>query len=304
MRFRATAHLDARGWMGHNVAMRHMCLLAVCGLVLLGSGCRPRFLSVLDNADTAQDVWQDIRQAHTGGRALRTVRFHAEETFSPGIAELFYPELAPGWVGLNRLDFSRRNAWQAVAHNGQRFTWMLQNGDLLTLRNGTPYNPRLGINRGVHLKAMLRLMRPWDAWLKHEVDVTLLPSSAEGHPRLRFQEREGPRDTFILEADRDTGLVRAVEFTVKEIGLTVPHRDEYSDHRNVGGGIMMAHTIRETLLLPSGAVGFHDIQLWGVEVEMESPFPGGEMPRGWEPPLVEGPRGPTPLPAAPPGANR
>lgn len=269
-----------------------------------GLGCRPRFLSVLDNADNAHDVWQDIRLAHTGGRALRNITFHAQETFSPGIAEIFYPELAPGWDAVNHVDFTQHHIWQTVSRAGQRFTWMWSGGTLQTLRNGVPYTPRLGINRAVHLTAMFRLVRPWDAYAADDVNVTLLPASPVGHPRLRFEQKSGPQDTFILEADKDTGLVRAVEFTVREIGLTVPHRDEYEDYRDVGGGIMMAHTIRETLLLPSGAVGFHDMHMWGMEVEMDSPFPGGELPRGMEPPLLGGPRGPTPLPPSPPGAQR
>jgi hypothetical protein len=279
-------------------------LLPLWMLLLTSLGCRPELLRGLDNPNTPAAAWQELRQAHTGGRTVKTMRFLSQETFHPGVAELTYPELSTLWMANSRYDFSAHTAWQVASAAGHRLTWVLQpDGTLTITRDGQPTRVLPGVDRGVHLRVMFRLLQPWDPFGAADEDVTLMPPR-NGHVRLRFQQRSAPQDTVYVEVDRHTGLASAVEFTVNELHLPFLHRDEYRDYRNVGGGIMVAHTIRENVSNADGPLNFHDMMFWNVEVELENPFPGGELPRYPGPPGVAGSATPVPGSARPSGTGR
>ena len=141
---------------------------------------------------------------------------------------------------------------------------------LLITSGNPPHKPAGATTSYEHRHRMVELACECDLRLKaSRLEAgRLLSYSYDTIQLVRASLAAGDELLFLIGADafaeigtwyRADEVVRAVEFIVKEIGLTVFYRDDYSDYRNVGGGIMMAHTIRETLLLPSGAVGFHDI---------------------------------------------
>lgn len=251
-----------------------VCLAGVSLVLAAGSmACRPHLSQLLNSpSTTAADILEDVRQSHSGGRALLSVSFMAQEDFHPGVGEIFYPELAPSFVGRSRYDFATGAAWQHVALGGHDLLWTWDGVTGTTLKDGKPYQPRPGVDRLLHLRATLPLLHAWD--LAREPGAVLQRlGDREGNPRVLVEFPEVPsRDSYILEVDHRTGLLGALEYTVKELRMPGRIRVEFGDHRLVRG-VLFPHALSESIPLPSGTVGMHTMALWDVELEAASVWP-------------------------------
>jgi len=256
--------------------------IALVAFLVVSGGCRPRLLGLLDSPSfTARDVLEDVRQAHSGGRRVLSMQFMSEENFHAGTGELFYPELAPSFTALSFYDFEKRLAWQKAARGQQSVLWSWDGTQLKTLWNGQPYTPRLGVDRSIHLRALLLLLQPADGVARSSAELVRV-ADKQGRPRIRARGVDATIPECVLEVDPETSLLTAVEYRLREIPPLVNQRMELSDYREING-VMVPHQITETLPSNGAGVEFHSMSLWNVEVAVASAYPGTLEPRSAAP---------------------
>lgn len=218
-------------------------------------------------------------RAHTGGRHLRQLTFMTHDVLHPGLVEAFYPELAPEWVAWNLMDLVRGVSTQTALKGRDRVHWAWDGKAMVTTRNGVPYVPRFGIAREQHMIVNRWLFWPVETLRGAPAEMQLLPP-VEGRRRIGIAFTTPPYDSVVLEVDSSTGLAHALTYTAKATPLRGTLRAEFTDYRDVGDGVWVAHRIVETL--PVGGVGmsFHDVTLWDVEAVLDAAQARGDSARG------------------------
>ncbi|MEW5851243.1 MAG: hypothetical protein AB2A00_20820 [Myxococcota bacterium] len=245
-------------------------------LLLLVStlACRPRLLP--GSGDVSRDptaLWNEIRQAHSGGLRLLNMAFTLRMTMFPGADSLLQPEVGEDAVSRVGLDFQDLTAWQSLQHPSGNTFWFWDGHKLHVRRHGSESPVPPGMDRSFTMRALLWLMRPADAALRDDVEVSTLPPSG-GRYRLQFAYRGGYQDVFVLEVDPRTFLVQAIEHSARE--FMVPwriFRNELGDYRDVGEGVMVPHRVTQWMETPLGTFPWRTLDLSHVQVAVESAFP-------------------------------
>lgn len=258
--------------------MRPVLSLVVCGFLVVTAGCRPRLLQLLDSPSfTARDVLDDVRQAHSGGRRVLSMQFMSEETFAPSTSEIFYPELAPGFVARSLYDFEHRTAWQQAVKGRHGYLWNWDGHALTTSRDGAPYRPILGVDRSLHLRALLVLLQPAEAISRSGAELVRVADRA-GHPCISARGVDTTIPDMMLEVDPETSLVDAVEYRDADLPRFARLRAELSDYRDVDG-VMIPHRIVLTVPTSGAGLEINTLTLWDVEVDVASAYPSPMEPR-------------------------
>lgn len=241
----------------------------LCALALTGGGCRTplrtNLWSLLESGPvTADEVWQEARIAHTGGRRLLSVGFAIEERFQPGVSEAFYPDLAGGWTAYQRFELDSGRAFMVAQNRDSRVQWAWNGQDLTATREGKPYTPKAGLNRAVHLQAMRTLLVPWEPVPHHKARAVWMESHNRNW-RIQVTGVEDPTDVYVMEVDPESSRVVALESTMHRFGLPGTLRHEFDDFREVAGGVVSAHHVVELWVTAVGNLRYHEMNLWNLD---------------------------------------
>lgn len=239
--------------------------LGCLALVLsAATGCRSGFFHLLEAGPvTAQSLWEEARNAHTGGQRVSDVSFFAQLDFPPGVSETMFPGLAGGWRAYHRVAPSEDTALMVALHQRTRVAWAQDHGQVTTTRDGVSYAPFGPVTPLDHLRSLRRLVMPWDPSPSAQLDVAWLEPAGRMH-RIRLQERDGSKDTYILDIDPQSYMVTALEFTPGRGPVAATWRDEFEDFRMGPAGITAAHRVNGRVAL--GPLGFphRTVALWDM----------------------------------------
>jgi hypothetical protein len=213
------------------------------------------------------ELLRTARAATRGDLPLAAMTFRSTEHWVLDVGRAFYPELGETFPAWNHYDFSSGYAHQRTVTDDGYVDWMVDpQGVTHTLRNGVPHCPPGGIDRGFHLRAFAWFLRPLDAIEPAAVHLQSV-GLTRGRPSLRARYRVGHKDVFTLELDPTTRRVRAINYSVMELGIPDVLRVEYGDERLVAPGTWVAHRFAEGVRLGALFMPFHTMVMEDVHVQ-------------------------------------